>query len=113
MNTAPFPDLIKNLPEAEIPVAGVRGWLLQGDDTQAVFFEIESTAQVPPHAHCAQWGIVVDGEMDLTIGDDTRTYGKGDSYFIPEGVVHAARFRSRVLVIDLFAAADRYRAKSK
>ena len=103
-----YPEMIRSLPEIDIHIDGIRGWLLQGGDRQAVFFDIQPIGVVPPHAHCAQWGLMVAGEMALTIGDETRVYRKGDSYFIPEGVVHSARFITRVNVIDVFDAADRY-----
>jgi quercetin dioxygenase-like cupin family protein len=57
-----------------------------------------------------QWGIVVE-EMELTIGGVTRRYLPGDSYHIPADVEHAATFLTRVRVIDVFADANRYRAK--
>ena len=103
-----FPDLIRNLPEVDVPLEGVRGWLLTGSNKQVVFFDIQAGAEVPPHSHCAQWGMVVEGEMTLTIGDDTRDYKKGDWYYIPEGVTHAARVNARMCVIDVFDAPDRY-----
>jgi len=106
-----YPDLIRNLPEIDIPVEGVRGWLLQGGKQQVVFFDIEPVGTIPPHSHCAQWGIMIAGEMSLTIDEETKIYRKGDSYFIPEGVVHSANFLSRVNVIDLFDAPDRYQVK--
>ena len=51
--------------------------------------------------------------MELTIGGKTQTYRKGDSYFIPKGTVHAARFHTRTFVIDFFADKNRYKAKAK
>ena len=54
---------------------------------------------------------MVEGEMSLTIGGETKVYKKGDSYFIPKGVVHSAKFHSQVFVIDVFNAPDRYKAK--
>lgn len=107
-----YPELICSLPEAAIPIPGVRGYLLQGDRGQVVFFDIPETAQVPSHAHGAQWGVVLDGEMELTIGDTTRIYRKGDSYFIPAGVTHSATFRTRCRVLDFFADPDRYQPKA-
>ncbi len=107
----PYPEMIRGLPEIDIPIQGVRGWLLQGHEQQVVFFDIEPVGKIPPHSHCGQWGLVVEGEMALTIGDETRVYRKGDSYNIPEGVVHSATFLTRVQVIDVFDDPQRYSAK--
>jgi len=103
-----YPDLIKNLPQAAVPIKGVEAKLLQSDHGQLVFFDIPQGAKVPEHAHGAQWGTVLDGEMTLTMGGEAKTYRKGDSYFIPAGVLHAATFATRCHIIDLFADTDRY-----
>jgi len=66
---------------------------------------------VPPHSHGAQWGMVIEGEMRLTAGEETRDLKKGDSYVIPAGVVHSAVFLTRVYAVDVFADPDRYRVK--
>ena len=107
----PFPEMIMKLPEADIPFPGLKGWISQGEDHQIVFFDIEPTGKVAEHSHQAQWGIIVEGEMELTVGDSTRTYRRGDSYFIPGGVLHSAAFKSRTIVLDFFAAKDRYKVK--
>ncbi len=112
MHEAPFSEVITGLPEVDVPVPGVRGWLSQGKDRQIVFFEIEAAGEIPLHSHGAQWGIVVEGEMELTIGGETGRYGPGDSYVIPAGVEHGAKFLSRIRVIDVFADADRYKPKT-
>ncbi len=106
-----FPGMIMNLPEADIPFEGVCGRLLQAGDYQAVFLEIEPIGNVAPHAHAAQWGVVLEGEMDLTIGNQTNTYRKGDHYYIPAGVVHSAKFRTKVRAIDFFQEPTRYQPK--
>ena len=108
----PYPEMIKNLPEADIEFKGIRGWISQAKDHQIVFFDIEPIGEVTEHSHGAQWGIVIEGEMELTIGGTTKTYKKGDSYHIPDGVVHSAVFKSRTWVLDFFADKDRYKAKS-
>lgn len=107
----PYPEMIRELPEIDIPIEGIRGWLLQSDSKQAVFFDLKPIGEIPPHSHCAQWGIVLEGRMSLTIGDETKIYTKGDWYYIPEGVVHSATFLTRVQVIDVFDDGERYKPK--
>ncbi|MFW9799468.1 MAG: cupin domain-containing protein [Candidatus Thorarchaeota archaeon] len=111
MTRATYPDFIKSLPRVKHSMRGVEGWLAQGTGFQIAFFEIESTARVPPHSHAAQFGIVIEGELTLTIGDETRVYKRGDTYTIPEGIVHHAVPNSFVLAMDFFAEPDRYEAE--
>ncbi|MFO7890915.1 MAG: cupin domain-containing protein [bacterium] len=108
-----FPDIVKNLPEADIPFKGVRGWILQSEDKQIVFMDIAPIGKVDEHSHSAQFGVLLDGEMSLTIAGETKRYKKGDSYFIPENVVHSAIFHSQVKVMDMFNEKDRYKIKTK
>ncbi len=107
----PYDELIRDLPEIDLPVPGARGWLLQGEERQMAFFDLPEGGRVPPHSHGAQWGLVIRGEMDLTIAGETRRLGAGDWYHIPADVEHGAVFVTRIQVIDLFADTDRYRIK--
>jgi quercetin dioxygenase-like cupin family protein len=106
-----FSEIITDLPEADIHFKGVKGWISQASDHQIIFMEIEPIGEVAPHAHSAQWGIVVEGEMQLTIGRETKTYRKGDHYHIPEGVIHSAVFNKKTWVIDFFNEQARYGPK--
>ena len=106
-----FPEEILALPEPDVAFPGVQGRLLQGPAQQLVFFEIDAVGEVEPHAHGAQWGVVLDGTMEMTIGSETRQYTRGDTYYIPAGEVHSARFETRTRVIDFFAEPRRYGVK--
>jgi quercetin dioxygenase-like cupin family protein len=106
-----FPSMMMNLPLAEIPFPGVTGRLFQGLDHQIVFFDIEPIGKVAEHSHGAQWGIVIQGEMELTIGGKSAVFRKGDHYYIPAGVVHSAVFKCRTQVMDFFADKERYKVK--
>lgn len=107
-----YPNLIDSLPVADIPIAGVEARLLQSEHGQLVFFDIPQGAHVPAHSHGEQWGCVLDGELELTIDGKTNRYRKGDSYHIPAGITHEARFPTRCRIIDLFADVDRYSVKA-
>ena len=106
-----YPRMISSLPQADIAFRGVKGWILQGREKQLVFMEIEPIGEVTEHAHSAQFGMVLEGEMSLTIGGDTKRYRKGDTYYIPDGVSHSAVFHSKVYVVDLFDEPARYKQK--
>jgi mannose-6-phosphate isomerase-like protein (cupin superfamily) len=106
-----YPDMIRKLPQIDINIDGVKGWLLQGKEMQTVYFEIEPVGIIPPHSHCSQWGLMLDGKMKFTIDGVTRIYQKGDRYFIPAGVVHSAEFLTKVYVIDHFDDPRRYSPK--
>lgn len=106
-----YPKIVNSLPEADIPFPGLRGWILQGQAQQVLFLEIEAVGRVAEHTHSAQFGMILDGEMSLTIGGETKRYRKGDTYFIPAGTPHSAVFHSKVFVVDLFDEPARYKVK--
>ncbi|MDH5634318.1 MAG: cupin domain-containing protein [Candidatus Bathyarchaeota archaeon] len=107
-----YPKMITSLPEARIEFKGVKGWISQGTDHQIVFFEMKPLGKASEHSHeSPQWGIVVEGQMKLTIGGRTQMYEKGDEYFIPAHTKHSAKFLTRVRAIDFFAEKARYEHK--
>jgi len=107
-----FPKIIKDLPEAELPFSGVRAWILQGEKHQLIFFEMQPEAKVPEHSHTyPQWGMVIQGKMNLAIDGKTKLIEKGDDYLIPAGAKHYAAFLVKTRVIDLFSEKTRYKAK--
>lgn len=108
-----LPDIITRLPEVALPFPpeGMRAHLLQSEHGQVVFFEILAAAVIPPHSHGGQWGTVLDGAVELTIGDLTRIYLPGDSYFIPAGTVHSAKMAAGTKFLDFFEETDRHQPK--
>ena len=106
-----FPDIITALPQADVPFAGVRAYLFQGEDKQLVFMEFKEEVDVSEHSHAAQWGAVLAGEIELTIGEETFTFRPGDTYFVPAGVPHRAHVAAGTRLQNLFDRADRYRPK--
>ncbi len=103
-----FPVPITTLPLADIPLEGVKGHLLQGERQQVLFMEFSKDVELPEHAHEAQWGIVLEGRIDLVIDGKKHVYTRGDRYFIPEGVSHLARVHAGYADITYFDVRDRY-----
>ena len=112
-HTRGFPDVITRLPEADIQLKGVAAWILQGKEQQLVFFEMEPSAQVPEHSHdYPQWGMVIEGKMELIIESKPKICEKGDEYVIPAKAKHYARFVTKCRVIDFFSERGRYKPKA-
>ena len=109
----PFPDFIQQFPQIDIPFPDdvVQTRVLQSDAGLVVFFTFLQDMELPPHAHGAQWGTVIEGALELTIGGVTKTYHPGESYDIPAGVEHSAKVKAGARVVDAFEEADRYPLK--
>jgi quercetin dioxygenase-like cupin family protein len=103
-----FPEPITKLPEADIPLTGVKAYLSQSDSHQIIFMQFEEDIDLPEHSHAAQIGIVLEGEIELTIDGKTKCYTKGDRYFIPEGVMHSGKIHAGYADMTFFDEPNRY-----
>ena len=106
-----FPEAIRKLPKADIPIPGLTAYLSQDMNHQIVFMYFDQDAEVPPHSHDAQWGIVLEGKITLTIGNKERVYTKGDRFYILNGEVHSAKISAGYTSMEFFADKDRYKIK--
>jgi hypothetical protein len=112
MKSSEFPAFVRSLPEADIPFDGLRGWLLQGESGQVLFGESGVELTIPEHSHGDQWGVIIDGKIDLTIRAQTRTYNRGDTYFIPARTPHQVRIYPGLRAIDYFADREHFHTRS-
>ncbi len=94
---------VRALPGKEI-AKGVTIKPLAGEHAMLNYVEFTPHAEVPIHSHPhEQLGLMIEGELDLQIGDERRTLRPGDTYVIPGGIPHGAWTRvSRALVLDVF-----------
>ena len=108
-----LPDFIMNFPAIDVPFPEdvVKTRAIRSDAGLVVFFTFVKDMELPPHSHKAQWGTVIAGEIEFTIDGKTKIYGPGDSYSIPEGVVHGANIKAGSVVVDVFEEPDRYPIK--
>ena len=109
--TSVFPEPIRKLPIADVPLEGVRAFLSQSKGHQIFFMEYSQDVDLPEHVHESEWGIVLEGRMDLVLAGETRTYAKGDRYFIPGGAPHSAKIYAGYADITFFDQEDRYPPK--
>jgi quercetin dioxygenase-like cupin family protein len=108
-----FPEPITSLPEVEIPLEGVKGYLSQGENDQVIFMEFEKDVDLPEHSHESQWEIVLEGKVDLTIEGCKQTFTKGERFFIPKGAKHSAKVYAGYASIAFFNQKERYKKKQK
>ncbi len=106
-----FPEPIRNLPQADIPLDGITAYLSQAQNHQIIFMEFAEDVELPEHSHEAQWGVVLAGKIDFTIDGVERTYSKGDCMFIPKGAKHSVKIYAGYADISFFNEKDRWKAK--
>ncbi len=85
--------------------AGVLARTFWGERMLMAVVDLEPGAEVPAHSHPhEQCGVVLEGELALTVDGVEHRLKPGDVYVIPGGVVHSARAGDRpVRVVDVFS----------
>jgi len=106
-----FPKPILELPRADIPIDGLKAYIAQGEHFQILYMEFEKDVIIEEHSHESQWGVILDGQIDLTIDGKEFVFRKGDRYFIPKGVKHSAKIYKGYADITYFNQKDRYKVK--
>lgn len=98
-----FPETIRRLPYANL--AGADVYVQEGEGRQILFMEVpadHAEVVVPRHTHGTEWGIVVEGEIEMTIGDRVERHPAGSTHHIPAQVPHSFRFRPGTSSIHVF-----------
>lgn len=106
-----FPEAIENLPLADISLEGLTAHLSQGENHQILFMSFEEDVLLAEHTHEAQYGIVLEGKIDLCIDGKENTFVKGDRYYIPAGVPHHGKIYAGYADMTFFNEKDRYQTK--
>lgn len=106
-----FPGPIRHLPEADIPIDGIRAYLSQAADHQVIFMQFEKDVDLPEHSHAAQVGFVLRGRIELTIDGVENEYGMGDIYVIPADTKHSGKIHAGYADITFFGEPGRYKKR--
>lgn len=82
----------------------VRARRVEGDRITLALVELAPNSVVPGHQHEAeQLGMVVEGTVTFTIGDEQRELGPGGTWRIPSSVPHQVTTGpAGATVIDIF-----------
>jgi quercetin dioxygenase-like cupin family protein len=84
---------------------GVHITVVSGEKLMLSRVEVDAHAVVPWHQHPhEQFGFVMEGEADFTIGDETRHVKAGEYYAIPGGTFHSVQAGAQPsLFMDIFS----------
>jgi len=106
-----FPEPISKLPKADMPFIKYEAYISQGENHQIIFMQFGEDIDLPEHSHESQWGIVLEGTIELIINDVKKVYTKGDRYFIEKDVKHSGKIFAGYADITFFNQKDRYGTK--
>jgi quercetin dioxygenase-like cupin family protein len=84
---------------------GIVGRAFHGDKLTLGLVELKPGIHLPEHAHPnEQLGMVIEGSITFTVGDETRELRPGGTWRIPGGTPHTADVGVEgAIVIDVFA----------
>jgi quercetin dioxygenase-like cupin family protein len=71
-----------------------------GANLTMAFMQIAAEKEGPPHDHpFDQCGIVIEGEIEMSIGEETRLFKPMEAYLIPAGIAHSWKTLSQTATI--------------
>jgi quercetin dioxygenase-like cupin family protein len=106
-----FPAPITKLPMADMPFINYDAYISQAENHQIIFMKFNEDIVLPEHSHESQWGIVLEGKIELTIDGITKTYTKGDRFFIEKDMKHSGKIFAGYADMTFFNQKDRYKTK--
>ena len=84
---------------------GINARTFWGENLLLAVVDLDPNVALPNHSHPhEQGGIVIEGQLELTIDGEARLLKPGDIYIIPGGVEHSAKSGPEpVRVMDAFS----------
>lgn len=86
---------------------GVVARTVHGDRLTLAVVELDAGSSIPSHSHDnEQLGLVIEGTIRFTVGDETRELGPGATWCIPSQVSHGVvAGLEGAVVVEVFAPA--------
>lgn len=84
---------------------GVVARFVEGEQLTVAVVELEPSGLVPEHQHAnEQAGVVLEGSVRMTVGEESAELGPGGTYRIPSEVPHTLTAGPEgAVVVDIFA----------
>ncbi len=84
---------------------GIRSKLESGANLTMAVMEISANKEGLSHDHAFdQCGIVIQGEIEISVGDEKKLLKSMETYFIPAGRPHGWKtYNSAVKIVDVVA----------
>lgn len=85
-------------------VEGISGRYAHGANASFGLVDIKKGSILPAHQHVhEQITYILEGDLEMTIGDETMVLTPGSYYVIPSNTPHSAIAHSDCKVIDVFS----------
>ncbi len=94
---------VESTPEKEI-FPGWFGRMIHGEKMTVAYYRAAAGSHFPKHSHLhEQVSNVLEGELEITIGDETRICRAGEVAVIAPNTIHYGQALTDVRVIDVFS----------
>ena len=98
--TGKYPEKIKSLP---IYDGRFDAYKLEAKDSNVLFAYYPAGTSIPPHAHDTDnHGVIIKGELILTMRGTTIRFQVGEWYHIPAKVEHSVYFETETNEIEFW-----------
>jgi quercetin dioxygenase-like cupin family protein len=89
--------------ETTTVIPGFHGKFAHSENMTFVLWKIDAGAVLPPHSHAHEQVVhVYEGELEVTIGGETKVLRAGNVGVIPSNAVHSGRALTDCRVMDAF-----------
>ncbi|MBP6757329.1 MAG: cupin domain-containing protein [Bacteroidia bacterium] len=94
---------ISEIPKKEI-IKGFEAQFIHTEHTTLGIWEVKKGAILPMHNHFhEQITQVLEGQFELTIGENTAIFENGDLAVIPSNIIHGGRALTDCKIFDIFS----------
>ncbi len=102
-----FPEFLDKLARFEFPEED--GWARSlSDGGQMLLFTEPNGGSSDDLSEGAEWGLILEGQCDITVDGVTTSYRAGESYLIPGGVPNHKVNHAGLIAIDVFEKPDQF-----